>query len=122
MIRKISLYAKDIFDNMAKAEDFIENMTYEDFLKDEKTSYAVVRCLEIIGEATKNIPAETRHKYPEVPWKKMAGMRDKIIHDYFGLRVERVWLAVKKDIPLLKPMMQKIFGELEYLEKSAESE
>ncbi len=122
MIRKISLYANDIFDNMARAESFIENMTYEDLLADEKTSYAVVRCLEIIGEATKNIPTETRRKYPEVPWKKMAGMRDKIIHVYFGLRMERVWLAVKKDIPLLKDKIKKVCGDLEALEKSAEAE
>lgn len=121
MIRKISLYAKDIFDNMVRAENFIENMAYEDFLTDEKTSYAVVRCLEIIGEAAKNIPAETRLKYPEVPWKKMAGMRDKISRVYFGLIMERVWLAVRKDIPLLKSMIAKVCEELEYLEKCAEA-
>jgi uncharacterized protein with HEPN domain len=112
MKRQISLYVKDILENMIKAENFIKNMTYEEFLNDEKTSYAVVRCLEIIGEATKNIPFAVRRKYPEIPWQKMAGMRDKVIHIYFGLKIERIWLAVKKDIPSLKPLIEKVLTEL----------
>lgn len=112
MTRRSSLYVKDILENMIKAENFVENMTYEEFLKDEKTSYAVVRCLEIIGEATKNVPYGIRRKYPEIPWQKMAGMRDKVIHIYFGLKMERIWLAVKKDIPGLKPLIEKVLAEL----------
>jgi uncharacterized protein with HEPN domain len=72
MKRDISLYLKDVFENMKHLEVFIENLTYEEFIKDKKTSYAVVRCIEIIGEAVKNIPDDVREKYPDIPWKKMA--------------------------------------------------
>ena len=68
-------------------------MNLEEFKSDEKTSYAIVRCIEIIGEATKQIPSEVRDKYPEIPWRDMAGMRDKRIHFYFGLDVKKIWLV-----------------------------
>lgn len=112
MNRNIPLFIKDIIENMEKAEAFIGNMSYEDFSTDIKTSYAVVRCLEIIGEASKNIPQGIRKKYPEIPWKTMAGMRDKIIHFYFGVKFKTVWKTVKEDIPSLKPLIKKVFEEL----------
>ncbi len=113
MSRNISLFIKDIIENMEKAEIFIGDMTYEDFSKDAKTSYAVVRCLEIIGEASKNIPQGIRRKYAEIPWKKMAGMRDKIIHFYFGVKFKTVWVTVKEDIPRLKPLIERVLEDLE---------
>lgn len=112
MNRNISLFIKDIIENMEKAEAFVGSMTYEDFSVDSKTSYAVVRCLEIIGEASKNIPQGIRRKYPEIPWKKMAGMRDKIIHFYFGVKFKTVWNTVKNEIPRLKPLIKKVFEDL----------
>lgn len=84
MKRNITLYIKDLFQNIKHAETFTENVTYEEFIKDKKTSYAVVRCIEIMGEAVKNIPDDVRERYPDIPWKNMAGMRDKISHFYFG--------------------------------------
>jgi len=69
--REISLYVKDILEAMDKAKMFIESMSYEDFLTDDKTKYAVVRCLEIIGESTKNIPDAIKKKYKEIPWRSM---------------------------------------------------
>ncbi|MBI5213959.1 MAG: DUF86 domain-containing protein, partial [Nitrospirae bacterium] len=75
MTRNITLYIKDILDNMHKATVFMEGMSYKKFLSDDKTSYAVVRCSEIIGEAAKNVPSDIRRKYPKIPWQKMAGMR-----------------------------------------------
>jgi uncharacterized protein with HEPN domain len=112
MSRDAGLYIKDILDNMETAESFIENMTYEEFSKDIKTCYAVTRCIEIIGEATKNVPVAIRKGHPDIPWKQMAGMRDKVIHFYFGVNFQRVWLVVKKDIPTLKPPLKKILEDL----------
>jgi uncharacterized protein with HEPN domain len=105
-----------MLDNMDKSAAFIEGMSYKEFLNDEKTSYAVIRCIEIIGEAAKNIPYDTRRKYPKIPWKKMAGMRDKIAHFYFGIDFKKVWLVVKKDIPVLKPQIKKVFEDMKSVE------
>lgn len=108
MTRDISLYVKDILENMLDAQKFIGSMTYEEFALDKKTAYAVIRCLEIIGEASKNIPESFRVAHPDIPWKKMAGMRDKVIHFYFGVNFEKVWLVIKNDIPKLKPLIEKV--------------
>lgn len=113
MKKDISIYVKDVLENMERAERFVAGMSYQDFAGDEKTSYAVIRCIEIIGEAAKQIPESARQKYPEIPWKDMAGMRDKVIHFYFGVNLERVWLVVKEDIPQLKPLIRKIQGSLQ---------
>ena len=101
-------YLQDILDSIKDIESFIENMDFEDFSKDKKTINAVIRSIEVIGEAAKNIPKPIRDKYPQVPWKKMAGMRDKMIHEYFGVDIEILWKTVKEDIPSLKPLMKKI--------------
>jgi uncharacterized protein with HEPN domain len=112
MNREINLYIKDILDNMDNAERFVANMTLEEFSVDIKTAYAVSRCIEIIGEASKNIPAVVRKQYPDIPWKEMAGMRDKVIHFYFGVNYKRVWLVVKNDIPKIRPFIANVFKEL----------
>jgi uncharacterized protein with HEPN domain len=112
MKREIGDYIQDIVENMDAALAFISNTTYDEFVKDVKTNYAVVRAIEIIGEAVKNIPEDVRKKHPEIPWRKMAGMRDKISHEYFGVSLERVWEVVKKDIPYLKPLFAKILENL----------
>ncbi|MGC8754815.1 MAG: DUF86 domain-containing protein, partial [Thermosulfidibacteraceae bacterium] len=78
---------------------------------DDKTSSAVIRKFEIIGEATKHIPEEIRQKYPEVPWKEMAGFRDKLIHFYFGIKYEIVWNTIK-ELPSLRSKIEKILTEL----------
>ena len=88
-------------------------MSYEEFTRDDKTVYAVVRAIEIIGEAAKNIPGNVRKNYPEIPWKDMAGMRNKVIHEYFGVKLNIVWRTVKEEIPPLKPLFEKILKELE---------
>jgi len=113
MKREIGDYIEDIIEAMNAAMEFVKDMSYDEFVKDTKTIYATIRSLEVIGEAIKNIPDDVRKRYQEIPWRKMAGMRDKVIHEYFGVRLERVWEAIKKDIPYLKPLFQKLLRELE---------
>jgi uncharacterized protein with HEPN domain len=98
---------------MEAAENFVSDCTLEDFIEDIKTQYAVIRALEIIGEAAKNIPDDVRQKYPDVPWKDLAGIRDKLIHAYFGVDLEVVWLSIKEGIPEAKPVIESLLIELE---------
>jgi uncharacterized protein with HEPN domain len=95
-------YLQDILDTIVKAEQFIEGMDFGSFCADDKTVFAVVRALEIVGEATKKIPDEVRDNYPNLPWREMAGLRDKLAHDYFGVNLDVVWKTVTDDLPKLK--------------------
>jgi len=108
MKRDYKLYLKDILDAIESIEKFVEGMNFEEFMKDDKTTSAVIRKFEIIGEATKQIPDEVRQKYPEILWKEMAGMRDKLIHFYFGIDYKLVWESIKKRIPVVKPLVREI--------------
>jgi uncharacterized protein with HEPN domain len=102
MVREYSDYIQDIIDAINNAEKFTSSLTYDDFREDIKTAFAVVRVLEIIGEAAKSIPESLRTQYPAIPWKEMTGMRDKLIHEYFGVNYEVVWDTVKMELPELK--------------------
>ncbi|MBC8205000.1 DUF86 domain-containing protein [bacterium] len=99
MKRDIKLYLKDMLDNIDRIETFISNMSYDEFVEDEKTHLAVIRCIEIIGEACKKIPENIRNRYSQIPWKVIAGTRDKLIHAYFKIDLEMVWKVIKIDIP-----------------------
>ena len=88
-------------------------MDFENFKEDDKTSSAVIRKFEIIGEATKNIPQDIKEKYPDIPWKEMAGFRDKLIHFYFGIKYDIVWNTVKLRLPALKKSMENVLRDLE---------
>ena len=101
-------FLNDILESIEKIEQFISNMDYQDFVKDDKTNYAVIRAFEIIGEASKEIPDELKEEYDEIPWKEMDAMRDKLIHSYFGVDLEVVWKTIEEDISTLKPLIQKI--------------
>jgi len=105
-------YVQDIIDSIRDIESFIKGMKFVEFKKDRKTINAVVRSIEVIGEASKKIPASITAKYPKVPWKKMAGMRDKLIHEYFGIDLEILWKVAKEDIKSIRPAMRQILKEL----------
>ena len=105
-------FVQDILDSINDVENFIDGMEFEDFINDKKTIYSVVRAIEIIGEAAKNVPEQIRTKYPDVPWKQMAGMRDKLIHEYFGVDLEIIWETAKDDVPRLKTAVSKVFEDM----------
>ena len=107
-MRDYSLYLKDILNAIEAIEKFVEGMEFKDFKRDDKASSAVIRKFEIIGEATKQIPGPFKKKYPQIPWKEMAGMRDKLIHFYFGIDYKLVWQTIKQRIPQIKPLLGKI--------------
>lgn len=108
-----SQFLTDIIFGIEKIKAYVGAMTYEDFVRDEKTADAVMHKLEIIGEATKNLPAKLRKHYREVPWTDMAGLRDKIAHFYFGIDYKVVWDVVKNKLPAIKTHLESILSELE---------
>lgn len=113
MKRDYKLFVKDILDAIDKIEEFIGNMEYGEFIQDDKTSTAVVKKIEIIGEAIKNIPRDVRVKYNAIPWKDIVGMRNKITHNYFKIDYEIVWNVVKEKLPALKIQAEQVLKEMD---------
>ena len=105
-------YILDVLSSIQEIEEFVEGMDFGEFAKDRKTINAVIISLEVMGEAVKKIPSEIRDKYPEIPWKYIAGMRDKLIHEYHGVDLEILWEVIEKEIPPLKPKFEKMLEEL----------
>ena len=100
--REIIDYLNDTNDSIADILNFTSGMTFEEFENDKKTQHAVIHCLEVIGAAVKKIPDDIRNRYSQIPWKEIAGMRDKLIHEYFGVDLETVWTTIIDDIHPLK--------------------
>ncbi len=108
MTKDYKIYCKDILLSIESIQKFVANMSFEQFAADDKTSSAVIRKFEIIGEAAKQIPEEIRQKYSSVPWKEMAGMRDKLIHFYAGVDYRLVWETLKDKLPALKDQIKSL--------------
>ena len=113
MKRKVEFFLKDILQSISDIEAFVGQMSKDDFLKDRKTQSAVVRQIEIIGEAIKYLPVELKATYLHVPWKEIAGMRDVIIHEYFGVDTDLVWNAIKNDVPFLEREIKEMIQSTE---------
>ena len=109
--RNYSAYLNDIYDSIKKGISFTDKMTYEEFERDEKTQYAVIRAIEIIGEASKKIPDKIKAQSEETPWREISGMRDLLIHDYFVVNTRVVWETVKNDLPELKEKIKKLIQD-----------
>ena len=108
MKRDIGLFIGDILESIKNIENFSRNLDKEKFSKDILRQSAIIRHLEIIGEAVKNLPLSFREKYPKIPWKDIAGFRDKLSHNYFGINIDRVWSIIEKELPNLKKGMEEI--------------
>jgi uncharacterized protein with HEPN domain len=106
-------HLEDILDAAEKAQAFVEGTTYETFVTDDKSVFAVIRALEIIGEATKRLPQPLRDEHPQVPWSSMAGMRDNLIHDYSDVDRQLVWRTVQEEIPEVRRQVQTILEDIE---------
>jgi uncharacterized protein with HEPN domain len=103
--QELTDYLNDIVIAINDIEEFTHGMSYEVFSEDKKTVNAVIRSLEILGEATKRIPKSFRQKHSDIPWNKMAGMRDVLIHDYMGIDLKTVWKVIQERLPELKPLI-----------------
>jgi uncharacterized protein with HEPN domain len=106
--REIADYLDDILVAIVETEEFLHDMAFEAFVVDRRTTNAVIRSLEVLGEATKHIPAGFRNKHPDIPWSKMAGMRDVLIHDYMGVDLKTVWKVAQERLPEIKPMIEEL--------------
>jgi Uncharacterized conserved protein len=109
--RSATDFLRDILEAALKAERFVAGVNFEEFRSNDEKVYAVIRALEVIGEAAKNVPAQMRKQYSAIPWRIVAGMRDKLIHGYFGVDLERVWGTVHDDLPPLVETIRVMLAE-----------
>jgi uncharacterized protein with HEPN domain len=106
-------YLEDILDAIGRLEEFVRGVKVQAFRANDEKIWAVAKGLEIIGEATKGLSASVRHRRPDVPWREIAGMRDVLVHHYFKMDVERLWLAVEVHLPVLREAASQLLGALD---------
>lgn len=104
------VFLAHILESIQLIEEYSKNVTKAKFLNDRSTQDAIMRRLEIIGEAVKNLPAAYRAKHPSIPWKKISGMRDILIHEYFAVDLSLTWKVVKSELPIIKKKLSKILS------------
>ena len=112
MKRSPELFVADILESIELIEKYTEGATDKKFLNNNALQDAIIRRFEIIGEATKNIPLEIKQENPKIPWEQMAGMRNVLSHEYFGITMKRIWDATQKDLPKLKKQIIKLLEKL----------
>ena len=110
--RLLQDYFNDILESISDIKEFTSGMTFDNFAKDKKTVKAVVRGLEVIGEAANNIPKHIRESYSEIPWEEIIGMRNRLIHEYFGVDSDIVWQTIEEDLAPLEATVKKMFSDL----------
>lgn len=111
MSKDVKVFIEHILESISLIEAYTSQISKDDFLKSHQIQDAVMRRLEIIGEATKNIPTEFRKAYPDIPWREITGMRDVLIHEYFGVDLELTWTTVKDNLPDLKKKLSRVTGK-----------
>ena len=111
MSREIRLYLEDIRDCAQKDQRYALGVSFETFVSNEEKRDAIVRNLELIGEAAKHVPGDVRADYPEVHWRQIAGLRDVLIHSYFGLELETLWDVVRREVPVLLDQIEQILEQ-----------
>lgn len=102
------IFLRHIIESIEWIEAYSKNLTKEDFFKSQQVQDALIRRVEIIGEAVKNLPGDFKEKHPSIPWQEIAGMRDVLIHEYFGVALNQVWVVISEDVPRLKQYISKI--------------
>ena len=110
--RLLQDYLNDILESISDIREFVMGMSFDAFISDRKTVKAVIRSLEVIGEAVNKLPQEIRDRYPETPWQEMIGMRNRLIHEYFGVDLNIVWQTIEEDLGHLEVNVRKVYSDL----------
>jgi uncharacterized protein with HEPN domain len=105
-------FLDDILRYMRYAENFVEGYSFEDFAEDDKTIIALAKCIEVVGEASKRVPEEVRSKYPAIPWRNMAGIRDRLDHGYFSVDMNIIWKTATEEFPEIRPQIEAILKDI----------